>query len=217
MTKGKHWIEEVTPTIKEQMLETVEASYKNGLDLRQEATLLFEAGRFSRAAALAILAEEEFSKAYILKVTAEGNRWDSELFKGLRKHTIKQGISVAMTGHFIEYINQHELTERINQNNMIFFKYPPMKTDQASVERLSEKMQHYMSDSTKEKLKQKSFYTDFDNSAKLVSVPSDIGEEDARQALDDSFLFQIVVEVASSGNVINLDKYINEKRTSQTS
>ena len=97
MDKKSDWVVTVTKELRQDMEITARAAYKNGCNLRQDAIVLFEAGRFPRAAALAILAEEEFSKAFILIISAQQGRWDSTIFKSLRRHSSKQAMSETMS------------------------------------------------------------------------------------------------------------------------
>ena len=52
--------------------EAAKAAYKNSLDLKTEARLLFDNSFYSRAYALAVLSFEEFSKAFLYKYVSSG-------------------------------------------------------------------------------------------------------------------------------------------------
>jgi hypothetical protein len=100
VAKQNEWSKIVTPRIKGNMGESARAAYQNGCALHDDALLLFDGERFPRSAALAILAEEEFSKAFILFISVNQGRWDSDIYKALRQHPQKQGIAEGMRAHF---------------------------------------------------------------------------------------------------------------------
>ncbi|MFC1904899.1 AbiV family abortive infection protein, partial [Chloroflexota bacterium] len=57
---------------KEKYKEAIEASIENGKRLLEDSELLRDSERFPTAKALAILAQEEFAKAYIFRLVQEG-------------------------------------------------------------------------------------------------------------------------------------------------
>lgn len=74
----------------------------NAQSLHDEARLLAEHGYLSRAAALAIIGEEEFAKAiaYTLEAISPGSQ--NDLLKGLGQHVIKHMISIGAEAAEIE-------------------------------------------------------------------------------------------------------------------
>jgi len=82
--------------ISENLKKGSQACYKNGNDLLFDASILFDRERYARATSLAILAEEEFSKAMILQLSSNNGRWDKDLYEALRKHEKKQAVSGAL-------------------------------------------------------------------------------------------------------------------------
>jgi|GEM_PF-2006294 len=65
----------------------------NGISLLEDARVLLESKRYARATALAILAEEEFLKAFVLDNASLQGRWDATLYSSLSMHGIKLGLA----------------------------------------------------------------------------------------------------------------------------
>ena len=94
--KKEVWNKTVDENLKKNLMLTAYAAYENGCELSKDARILFDVQRYSRATALAILAEEEFCKAFTLKMSADNYRWDSSLYLALRNHANKQGLAEAL-------------------------------------------------------------------------------------------------------------------------
>ena len=119
MGKKRNWVDQVTPELMRDLEETAHAAYINGSNILQDAEILFKAVRYPRASALAILAEEEFSKAFILKNCAIQGRWDAAVYNGLRKHSQKQGISVFLREYVRWSVDNHTKVMKRNQYSFI--------------------------------------------------------------------------------------------------
>jgi AbiV family abortive infection protein len=77
--------------------EAIEACIENGKRLLEDSENLRDFERFSTAKALAILAQEEFAKAYIIKLVQEGAiPWCDEIMKATRDHHCKQLMGIVM-------------------------------------------------------------------------------------------------------------------------
>ena len=194
MAKPKEWVKTVTPAFKRDMQESGRAAYANGCGLREDAIALFSAQRYPRAAALAILAEEEFSKAFIMLVCAGNGRWDSNIFMALRKHANKQGVSEAMLDYVAWFNENYKRVAELNQLAVI-----PMLASidpgEHKMNEISEKAKSRFFKPIKDYLKQDAFYVSIDENAKVVSIPSAIGNEEAKQCLKASEKFQVITEV----------------------
>jgi AbiV family abortive infection protein len=121
--KNNEWIDSMTPHLKLDMKETEHQAYTNGCSLIDDAELLYQAKRYARAMALAVLAEEEFSKAFILRMSLNDNRWDSTIYQSLRRHSNKQGIAESMRDFFKIFLNDYPM--EINKNEPIFTQAQP--------------------------------------------------------------------------------------------
>ena len=203
MSKKSDWVVPVTPELRQDMEETVRAAYENGCSLRQDAITLFEARRFPRATALAILAEEEFSKAFMLIICAKQGRWDSNIFKALRRHPEKQGISEAMRGYLDWFIASNKRIMDLNRFALIpipLSRYP----DHGTMEVIISKGKSCLEKPKKDFLKQDCFYIGYDERAKLSCTPDSIGQKEAQSCLDQSEQFRVITELA-------FDDYRNKK------
>ena len=86
--------------------ETITACVKNGRRLLEDSEYLNEYDSYSTARALALLAQEEFAKAYIMKLVKEGAfPWCNEILRATRDHICKQLISVLMEYLYTPWVN----------------------------------------------------------------------------------------------------------------
>ena len=90
------WTEVVTPVLRGTLKKSSLCCYRNACEILEEALILFDKERYSRSSALAILAEEEFGKAFFLANCAFQDRWDSVIWRALTGHGEKQAISEGM-------------------------------------------------------------------------------------------------------------------------
>ena len=203
MSKKSDWAVPVTPELRQDMEKTSRAAYGNGCSLKQDAITLFEAGRFPRAAALAILAEEEFSKAFMLIICAGQGRWDSNVFKALRKHPEKQGFSEATRGLLDLFVAHNKRVMEMNRCALIpipLSRYPGHE----KMEAIISKAKSRIAKPIKDFLKQDCFYVGYDERAKLSCTPDSIGQKEAQSCLDESEQFKVITELA-------LGEYRNRK------
>jgi len=205
MTPKSDWAIPVTPELRQDMEETGRAAYENGCRLRQDAITLFEAGRFPRAAALAILAEEEFSKAFMLIICAKQGRWDSNIFKALRRHPEKQGISEAMRDYLNWFVAYNKRVMERNQFALIPIP-PSIYPDHEKMKALISKAKSRLAKPIKDFLKQDCFYIGYDERAKLSCTPDSIGQKEAQSCLDESEQFKVITELAL-GDYSNVESF----------
>jgi AbiV family abortive infection protein len=100
MSERKLWTDIVTPELKSAIHQAALASYANACELMKDAKILWRENRHARSGVLIILSEEEFSKAFILLICAQQNRWDSVIFDALLRHPEKQGIAEGMREYY---------------------------------------------------------------------------------------------------------------------
>jgi len=92
--------------------EAIEACIENGKRLLEDSENLKDFERFASAKALAILAQEEFAKAYIIKLVKEGAvPWCDEILRATRDHHCKQLMAILMEYLFTPW-NVESLMER---------------------------------------------------------------------------------------------------------
>jgi AbiV family abortive infection protein len=96
-----------------------DVAYTNAVATLEDAKLLFDAARYPRACALAVLAEEEFGKALVLRSCASQPRWDAAVFGSLRDNQTKQGIASAGRAYFTWLRSNLERVEQLNRSALI--------------------------------------------------------------------------------------------------
>jgi len=106
-----------------QNLDTaINACIENGRRLLEDSEYLYEYDRFPTAKVLAILAQEEFAKAYIIKLAQEGALpWCVEILRATRDHHCKQLMSILMEYLFTPWGDAESMMER---NEKMREKYP---------------------------------------------------------------------------------------------
>jgi AbiV family abortive infection protein len=205
MGSSGDWIKDVTPSLEGNMREAAIAAYRNGLSLREDALILFESERYPRTAALAILSEEEFSKAFILLICINQKRWDSNIFKALRKHSEKQGISEGMRQYFELFVSNYKTVMEMNRFSFIQ-NTPSHDPSPVELERIVSTAKSRFKKPLKDYLKQDAFYINLSKSAEIISTPCKVGKPEAQECLDESFVFQLITEVAL-GSGSNVQKW----------
>lgn len=171
--KQTGWKKHVDERLKLDLEKAAKAAFENGCELIKDARLLFDAQRYPRATALAILAEEEFCKAFTLKLSAINSRWDSTIFNALLNHSSKQGLAEAV-------VNQADW-ERENARRLGGFKseYPDVIKAREIVAAAKERSHKR----EKDKLKQDALYVSIFKDGKIKSLPKEISKEDAESSL----------------------------------
>lgn len=183
--KSLGWKKDVDEQLTKDLELAAHAAYDNGCELSIDARLLFESHRYSRATALAILAEEEFSKAFTLKLSADNKRWDSTLYDSLRSHAIKQGLAEAVV-NFIE-------AEKAKARWIGGFTsaYPDEKKAKEFVAAAKKRLRKPV----KDHLKQDALYVAISKEGKIKSIPKNITREEAENSLFQTELFKINVDI----------------------
>jgi len=99
------------------------ASLQNGDRLTDDSTLMFDFERFPSVYAFALLAQEEYSKAFLLSLVAAGALpWSAQVKRALHDHVCKQLASVILdylSPEFDEFLKRHDLS-RIGEKRPIF-------------------------------------------------------------------------------------------------
>jgi len=76
---------------------SISATTTNGKKLLEDAKLLFDWDRFSTALALAVLAQEEFAKAFLLQLVADGALpWVREVQRSMARHECKHLLGLVL-------------------------------------------------------------------------------------------------------------------------
>ena len=194
MSKKGDWSVPVTSELRRNMEETARAAYENGCSLIKDAVTLFEVGRFPRAAALAILAEEEFSKSFMLINCAMQSRWDSAIFNALFRHAEKQAFTESMRNLLELCDTRNKRINQINQCQLIpipFAKYPSKE----KIDEVISKGKSRIKKPIKDFLKQNCFFVRCDEKATLQCKPNSIGQNEAQSCLEESEEFRKITEL----------------------
>jgi AbiV family abortive infection protein len=198
MSKKHGWNKEVTPARKLQLEKSARASFANGCSLHDDALALYSLGRFPRAAALAVLAEEEFSKAFLLSTCAEERRWDSNIYKALREHNKKQGFAEALRDH-VDWYTQAYLDSIIAgeppESQELMATNPPAEINSSRREKVESRWKKPIKDF----LKQDAFYVSINEEGAVKSLPETIEETKAKQCLDESQKLRMAIDILLNG------------------
>jgi AbiV family abortive infection protein len=99
------------------------AALKNGDRLTDDSELLLEGERFPSSYALALLAQEEYAKAFLLCLVSAGALpWTAQVKHALHDHVCKQLASVILdylSPDIDEFLRRHELV-RLREKDPIF-------------------------------------------------------------------------------------------------
>lgn len=97
--------------------EAVLAAYKNSLDLKDEARLLFNNSFYSCAYALAVLSFEESSKAFLYKCVSAGLIEDRDFNRDIRNHEEKLfHVIHLLLIHYISFAKNERLFKAIEHD-----------------------------------------------------------------------------------------------------
>ena len=117
--EGRSDIKTEPPELKPAIL----ASLENGDRLADDAQLMLDYERFPSAYALALLAQEEYAKAFLLSlVAARALSWSPQIKRALHDHVCKQLASVILdylSPDIEEFLRRHDLS-RIGDKGPIF-------------------------------------------------------------------------------------------------
>jgi AbiV family abortive infection protein len=81
----------------ETLKHSIDTCQKNGKSLLDDAVYLFEWDRFSSALAIAVLAQEEFAKAFLLQLVADDAiPWLPEVKRSINSHECKHLLALVM-------------------------------------------------------------------------------------------------------------------------
>ena len=202
----------------EKLDEAIDACIENGRRLLEDSEYLNEYDRFPTAKALAILAQEEFAKAYIIKLVQEGALpWCDEILRATRDHHCKQLMSILMEYLFTPWENAESMMER---DRKIREKYPefllPNKVADALNIFCHEKIERWKSSSwfcaedpkydveakkvwkgKIEKTKQNALYVSIGKDGKVTNIPRN-DSDDVNKSIEYA---KILEEVASGHDV----------------
>jgi AbiV family abortive infection protein len=169
------------------------AAYENAAATLDDAKLLRANNRFARAKALAILAEEEFAKAFTLNSCASGARWDSAVLEALERHAPKQGIANAAR-RYAAWCQERIRTLQALQHNLI-----PVKLDIfPSPEEWRSMLDAGRPTALRDSCKQAALYVGISKSGEVTTNPADTDQESTDACIVDAENSRLCVEAVDA-------------------
>src|ERR1700683_483420 len=102
-------------SIAETFSGSISACTSNGKNLLEDAQFLFDFDRFSTSLALAVLAQEEFAKAFMLQlVVDDALPWLPEVQRSMARHQCKHLLAIVM--EWLPPFDWDKIRERDKQN-----------------------------------------------------------------------------------------------------
>ena len=200
--KSKEWSVVVDDARRFRMLESASAAYDNACSLLADAKVLFSAERFSRAGALAILAEEEYAKALVLCICARDRRWDSAILDSLTRHPIKQAVSQGM----VEYwdwlqINLRRVTA-LNRGSLIGAQPAVFPSEREWNEIVEKSRLSNIKERQRDKLKQQLIYLDVGEEGQVMHRPAVLSSSNiASGCIDTAATFKVITDHALADQI----------------
>jgi AbiV family abortive infection protein len=158
-----------------------------------DAKMLVSNQRFCRGYAVAILAQEEFAKAFILCSCALQPRWDAEVWKALRDHAPKQAVLEVMERYANWFTQRNSFALRHNATALIPMPVPRMPPAAELASWLSEVKASVIKQRTIDKSKQEALYVGIGRDGKVSSTPSCTGDQASAQ-LQKAATFQLLTD-----------------------
>lgn len=187
-------MEEFAPPANDDLIASAHACLNNASTTLDDARFLMDGKRFDRAFALAILAQEECAKCFMLCTCSLQPRWDLAIWKALRQHERKQALVEVMECYVNWFMQHNAFALRLNGSALIPspISYTPRPEEFAAWR--SEVRKDVIDKGSVDRSKQRALYVAIDKNGKVSSVPSCTQEQAAAQ-LKKATTFQ---KVASS-------------------
>lgn len=175
----------------EVLIASAQACLNNASSTLEDARLLMGSSRCHRSYALAILAQEECAKCFMLCTCALQPRWDLAVWKALRQHERKQALVEVMERYVNWFIQHNAFALKLNESALIPapVSYTPQPEEFAAWR--SEVHKSVIEKDSVDRAKQRAFYVAIDKNGKVSSVPS-CTQEQASAQLQKATTFQQV-------------------------
>lgn len=197
--KKKEWTIKPEDVPTKALQESSLRCYKNATDILKDAQLLYENGRYARASALAILAEEELAKAFILNICAFQKRWDSVIWGALTSHGTKQAISEGMqqvVDQIDKQIKNDKMIADMNRRSLIS-TIGPNYVNQDSINKITADVKKkHMIKKSRDAFKQDKLYISLDKNCLVSNDPAITSQTDAEDCINHTKQFSSIVEHA---------------------
>jgi len=163
------------------LIASAQVCLNNASATLDDARLLMDGERFNRAFALAILAQEECAKCFMLCTCTLQPRWDVAIWKALRQHERKQAL-VEVMERYVNWFAQHNaFALRLNESALI--QAPVNYTPQPDVFAAwrAEVRRSVIDKGNVDRAKQRAFYVSIGKNGKVSSIPRCTREQAAAQ------------------------------------
>jgi len=163
------------------LIASAQVCLSNASATLDDARFLLGGERFNRAFALAILAQEECAKCFMLCTCTLQPRWDVAIWKALRQHEHKQAL-VEVMERYVNWFAQHNaFALRLNESALIQapISYTPQPDEFATWR--SEVRKSVIDKGSVDRAKQQALYVAIGKNGKVSSTPSCTREQAVAQ------------------------------------
>jgi len=186
--EGDH-LQELKQPAADDLIASAQACFANASALLEDARLLVAKQRFATGYAVAILAQEEFAKSFILCTCASQPRWDIEVWKALHRHGPKQALVEVMDYYVNWFVNHNSFALRLNANALIPAPVTHMPEPAQLASWLSKVRGSVIDKGSVDRSKQDALYVAIGKNGKVSSAPS-CTKEHATSQLQKATTFQ---------------------------
>lgn len=153
------------------LIASAQVCLDNASATLDDARFLLSGERFNRAFALAVLAQEEFAKCFMLCTCTLQPRWDVAIWKALRQHERKQALVEVMERYINWFARHNAFALRLNESALIQapISYTPQPEEFAAWH--SEVRKSVIDKGSIDRAKQDAFYVAIGKNGKVSSTP----------------------------------------------
>jgi AbiV family abortive infection protein len=174
-------VAEIASPKTEDLVASARISFANASETLDDAKMLVSNLRYCRGYAIAILAQEEFAKSFILCSCALQPRWDTEVWKALRDHAPKQAVLEVMERYANWFAQQNSFALRHNASALIPMPLTRMPGAAELASWFLEVKANVIKQRTIDKSKQDAFYVGIGRDGRVSSIPSCTSEQASAQ------------------------------------
>lgn len=205
------------------LITAIQTCIKNGHRLVEDAELLRDFERYPTALAVAVLAEEEFAKAFLLVLVNESViPWTPEVRRSLYSHECKHLVGVLVEWLGPPWEEQHRRLQAsiageeaasiphdvaVAINILRYEKIERMRTGYAWPEPEDNGLSRKIAEGLRDRAKQQALYVGVTQTGSVESLPSKVIQEEASAELDRAKQYGEFAEDAFGGRVLSFGEY----------
>lgn len=206
------------------MKSVIHGCLKNGQRLIEDAELLLDFERHPSAFVIAILAQEEFAKAFMLVLVTEGVvPWTPEMRKLLYSHDAKHLVGVLVEWLGPPWEEQHRRMKAwidkpptpvtvphdvaVAINILRHEKIERIRTGYACSDPEDYGASRRIAEGVRERAKQRALYVGIALTGGLESLPTKVSPEQATAEFERAKQYRELAEAVSGGHVLSFDEY----------